>query len=190
MSRRLEINDQNREALWQQCVQFHGHVCGGLTIGFQAAFLAARRLKLSYSTDEEIVCISENDACGVDAVQVLLGCSAGKGNLLFHLRGKQAFTIWNRTSGEGIRLMLKAMPNMSPEERQSYLMQTDPSELFTIMPPQIQLPQPASIYQSITCQACAENAAEPFIRMQQGKAYCLDCYDQPKRLVRIDKESL
>ena len=32
--------------------------------------------------DEEIVCVTENDACGVDAVQVLTGCTLGKGHLI------------------------------------------------------------------------------------------------------------
>lgn len=57
-------------------------------------------LELDFSRDEDVVCISENDACGVDAIQVLLGCSAGKGNLLFHLRGKQAFSFYNRKTGK------------------------------------------------------------------------------------------
>lgn len=35
-------------------------------------------LKIGYSKDEEIVCVTENDACGVDAIQVVLGCSAGE----------------------------------------------------------------------------------------------------------------
>ena len=51
------------------------------------------------------MCITENDACGVDAIQVLLGCSVGKGNLLFHLRGKQAFSFYNRKTGKAVRLV-------------------------------------------------------------------------------------
>ena len=81
---------------WEKCVAFHGHECGGLTIGYKAAIYAEKLLDLTFSEDEDVVCISENDACGVDAIQVLLGCSVGKGNLLFHMRGKQAFSFYNR----------------------------------------------------------------------------------------------
>ena len=78
--------DQNEQKkLWEKCVAFHGHACGGLTIGYKAALYAIELLGLTFSDDEEVVCISENDACGVDALQVILGCSAGKGNLLFHM---------------------------------------------------------------------------------------------------------
>lgn len=53
--------------------------------GFQAALYAIELLGLEadekgcISGDEELVCIAENDACGIDAIQVILGCSVGKG---------------------------------------------------------------------------------------------------------------
>ena len=68
---------------WEDCVAFHGHACGGLTIGYKAALYAAKLLNLQFSDDEQVVCISENDACGVDAIQVMLGCSIGKGIFYF-----------------------------------------------------------------------------------------------------------
>lgn len=53
---------------------------------------------------QQVVCIPENDACGVDALQIMLRCSIGKGNLLFHLAGKQAFSFYNRGTGRSVRL--------------------------------------------------------------------------------------
>ena len=108
--------DENKE-LWNKCAAFHGHVCPGLTIGYRAALYAIELLGLTFSEDEDVVCISENDACGVDAIQVILGCSVGKGNLLFHMRGKQAFSFYNRSNGKSVRLVLKPNPReMSREE--------------------------------------------------------------------------
>lgn len=86
----------DEKALWKKCAEFHGHECGGLTIGYKAALYAKELLDLDFSEDEQVVCISENDACGVDAIQVILGCSVGKGNLLFHICGKQAFSFYDR----------------------------------------------------------------------------------------------
>ena len=79
--------------LWEKCAAFHGHECGGLTIGYKAALYAIKLLELDaekagkgcFSTDEELVCLCENDACGVDAIPVLLGCSIGKGLSLIHI---------------------------------------------------------------------------------------------------------
>ena len=92
---------------WESCVAFHGHSCGGLTIGYKAALYAIELLDIQFSDDEQIVCVSENDACGVDAIQAILGCSVGKGNLLFRLRGKQAFSFYNRETGKAVRLVLR-----------------------------------------------------------------------------------
>ena len=95
---------------WSDCVAFHGHECGGLTIGYKASMYAAKLLKLEFSDDEQVVCIAENDACGVDAIQVMLGCSIGKGNLLFHMRGKSAYSFYNRKTGKSVRLVLNPKP--------------------------------------------------------------------------------
>ena len=92
---------------WEKCVAFHGHACGGLTIGFKAAQYAASLLGLTRSADEQVVCVAENDACGVDAIQALLGCTAGKGNLIFRVQGKQAFSFYERASGRSVRLVLR-----------------------------------------------------------------------------------
>lgn len=84
----------SEKKLWEKAAAFHGHVCPGLTIGYRAALYAIDLLGLTFSDDEQVVCITENDACGVDAIQAILGCSIGKGNLLFHMRGKQAFSFY------------------------------------------------------------------------------------------------
>ena len=60
----------NERELWEKCAAFHGHECGGLTIGYKAALYAIELLDLHFSDDEQVVCITENDACGVDAIQV------------------------------------------------------------------------------------------------------------------------
>ena len=62
----MDYMDKDR-TLWRRCVDFHGHQCGGLTIGYKAALYAMELLELTFSQDEQVVCIAENDACGVDA---------------------------------------------------------------------------------------------------------------------------
>ena len=89
-------------ALWEKAAVFHGHTCPGLAIGLKACEGAVAELGLDASAlpaiDEEIVCVTENDACGVDAVQVLLGCTYGKSNLIPRLCGKMAFSFFLRES--------------------------------------------------------------------------------------------
>ncbi|MDE7243430.1 MAG: formylmethanofuran dehydrogenase [Oscillospiraceae bacterium] len=162
---------------WEKCVAFHGHECGGLTIGYKAALYAAELLELTFSEDEQVVCISENDACGVDAIQVMLGCSIGKGNLLFHLRGKQAFSFYNRKTGKSIRLLLKAKPDgMSRQDALAYYQKNEPKDLFEVKPATLALPEKARIFDSYVCSCCGEITGSNWIRLAGDKKLCLDCY--------------
>lgn len=169
--------------LWDKCIEFHGHSCGGLAIGYKAALYAIELLQVDFSEDEEIVCITENDACGVDAIQVILGCSVGKGNLLFKLRGKQAFSFYNRKTGRSVRLVLKNIPDMDKGEKRKYYMDNKPSELFDIKETTYELPEEAKIFKSIACEKCGEMTAESMIRLEEGKKLCLDCYSPYSRFI-------
>ena len=167
---------------WQDCVNFHGHECGGLTIGYKASLYAIELLGLEFSTDEQVVCISENDACGVDAIQVMLGCSIGKGNLLFHMRGKQAFTFFNRKSGKSVRLVLKPKPEgMTKEESFSYYQACRTEEMFDVKEATLKLPEAARLFDSYVCECCGEVTGANWIRLVGGKKLCLDCYESYDR---------
>ena len=168
--------------LWEKCVEFHGHRCGGLRIGYAAAMYAMELLNIGFSDNEQVVCISENDACGVDAIQVLLGCSIGKGNLLFHMTGKQAFSFYNRATGKSVRLVLKPKPlNMTPEESARYYFDRSCRDLFDVKEARIPLPSPARIFDSYNCERCGEKTGANWIRIVGGKKLCLDCYESYNR---------
>lgn len=169
--------DKDR-ALWEKCAAFHGHVCGGLTIGYKAALYAIRLLELTFSEDEQVVCICENDACGVDALQVILGCSVGKGNLLFRMRGKSAYSIYNRKNGKSVRLVLRDKPeSLSREESYAYYQACAPEDMFDVKETTIALPERARIFDSYKCECCGETAGANWIRICGGRKLCLDCYE-------------
>lgn len=164
-------------ALWEKAADFHGHVCGGLTIGYKAALYAIELLELSFSDDEQIVCISENDACGVDAIQVVLGCSIGKGNLLFHMTGKQAYSFYNRKTGKSVRLVLREKPaGVTREESFAYYQSREPQELFDVKETRLAVPERARIFQSYTCDRCGESTGENWIHLCGDEKLCPDCY--------------
>lgn len=160
--------------LWDECVRFHGHSCGGLTIGYKAALYALEQLGgMPRSEDEELVCVAENDACGIDAIQYVLGCTMGKGNLLFDIKGKQAFNFYNRKSGKSFRIILKERDIDRAEMKK-----LPGKELFETMDVVVELPEKASIYLSQDCELCGERTAEPCLRLHGGKLICLSCYEK------------
>ena len=185
-----------------ESVRFHGHVCPGLIIGYRAARLAEKALDLHRDRDEELVAVVENDACGVDAIQWLLGCTLGKGNLIFRDQGKHAFTIFRRDTSKAVRLVFKGQAGAStpegialrkkvmggtatPEEtarfeaqknqRMQYLMTAADDELFDCKQPGFELPSRARIFDSVVCESCGEVTMEPRLRLVDGKKVCLAC---------------
>ena len=90
---------------YAEIIKFHGHECPGLAMGYRMATAGLKSIKSLHASDEEIVSIVENDACGVDALQCLTGCTFGKGNLIFHDYGKHVYTIYSRATKKGVRVV-------------------------------------------------------------------------------------
>ncbi|OUO92638.1 FmdE family protein [Cloacibacillus sp. An23] len=169
----------DKESLYEKCVEFHGHSCGGLLIGFRAALYAMEYFGLERRAgDEEIVCVAENDACGVDAIQALLGCTAGKGNLIFRLRGKQAFTFYERKSGKAFRIVLKETEFADKEAKKAFMLNARSDEIFDLGEAPFPLPAKAKIYASHPCAACGEKTAEPWLRVKDSTLLCIDCWER------------
>jgi len=170
------------EKLWKKCVEFHGHECPGLAIGYRVSEAAAQKLGFPFSTDEEVVCVTENDACGVDAVQLITGCSMGKGNLIYRDTGKMAFSFFDRNSGKKVRIVLKPIDGPSDREwRQNYILNANIEELFDFKIPTYDIPEEARLFKKVTCEMCGESAAENKIRLIDGKRVCLDCFHEYTR---------
>src|SRR5665648_1178764 len=111
------------KTMWEKSVEFHGHECPGLAIGYKACEAVIAKMNLKFSADEDIVCVTENDACGVDAVQVITGCTFGKGNLLYKGTGKMAFSFYNRSNGESLRMIIRPLVGeMDRNQRQKYIL--------------------------------------------------------------------
>ena len=167
---------------WDKARAFHGHECPGLAIGVKACEAVVEKMGVSPAFDEELVCITENDACGVDAVQALLSCTMGKGNLIYKPTGKSAFTFIRRDNGLAMRFYLKAKNNgMERLQYQEYLLSAPIDEVFDCKEVNITLPEQARIFSSITCEKCGEAAPEHKIRLQEGKRLCLDCFEEYTR---------
>ena len=129
-----------------------------------------------------MVCVAENDACGVDAIQALLGCTAGKGNLIFRVQGKQAFSFYERASGRSVRLVLRRGPDgMTKEESFRYYQSRTPEELFDVKEAPQPVPERARIFRNVVCDGCGETAGEPWTVLREGKRLCLSCADRAGR---------
>ena len=155
----------------QRVEDFHGHFCGGILIGYRAAKEGLRRLKASRAEDEELVAIVENDSCAADAVQVITGCTFGKGNFVFRDHGKHAYTFALRPSGRAVRLSRKPGPRLDAEA----MLSAPTSRLFWVEELTIAPPALARIHDSVVCDRCGELVMATRTRRRGERVLCIPC---------------
>jgi formylmethanofuran dehydrogenase subunit E len=174
----------------KQVIAFHGHYCPGLAIGYRAAQIAMRELGAERSEDEELVAICDTDACGVDAIQYLTGCTLGKGNLIVRDWGKQVFTLGRRTDGKMVRVALRhgafdQVAAETPEEarrnRIDHLHSQPEAKMFDVHWVEREIPGNAQIFKSVRCVTCGEDVMEPRARVRDGEPICPECYGEVYR---------
>ena len=162
---------------WEKAKAFHGHECPGLAVGVKVCEAVVEKMGVSPAFDEELICITENDACGVDAIQALMSCTMGKGNLIYKGTGKQAFTFINRDTGKAMRFYMKANNNgMERLKYQEYLLNAPVDDVFDCKEVDLSLPERARLFISVICEECGESAPEHKMHLQEGKIVCLDCF--------------
>jgi formylmethanofuran dehydrogenase subunit E len=196
---------------FEKCVAFHGHLCPGIAVGFRAARVLMERLGVRRAGDEELVAIIETDACGADAIQVMTGCTFGKGNFIFKNYGKHAFTLADRKRGRAVRVCLRpgaleADPGhlflfervqndeASPEEisrfrelqrkRVQKVLEADIGFLFKIEEILPDIPPKSSVKESGTCDLCGELTKIDLLRETDGQRACIPCARDKSKLRR------
>ena len=168
--------------LWEKAVAFHGHQCPGLAIGVRICQAAAEHLRIEPSIDEELVCVAENDSCSADAIQAIFSCTFGKGNFIYRPTGKQAFSFYKRETGEAARFVfIGEAGEMGREEYMNYILTAPLEKLIEVKKTTFALPERARIFRPLTCQNCGEVTAEYYIRLQEGKRLCPDCFSKYDR---------
>jgi formylmethanofuran dehydrogenase subunit E len=176
---------------YSDVIDFHGHTCPGLAIGYRMASAAMRALCAERASDEELVAIVENDACGVDALQCISGCTFGKGNLIFRDYGKQVYTLYFRSTGKGVRVVFhgKGIPENLRGDRMariSFILDAPESEILSVTPVAIDEPESAAIIKSALCTVCGEHVMETRLRRLKGKLVCIPCAENSANLGGAD----
>ena len=187
----------------KRCVEFHGHICPGLVYGYRVAKEAIRLMNLGRSVDEEVVAICENDSCAIDALQVLLGTVAGKGNLIIKDFGKNAFTVLDRSKRQAYRFSRKTRYDYKGRDKSVFdrldaamsagtatnadrqelkllkvadLLAQPFAEIFTTTQVPFDEPLYAQLAPSEPCAICGEmTMASKMIKLSDGKWACIPC---------------
>lgn len=190
---------------FEKVVAFHGHLCMDISLGYRVAKAALKALACGRPEDEELVAVVETDSCSVDAIQMVTGCTFGKGNLVYRPYGKAAYRFYDRRSGravriychfwkdfdlgEGIEFMGRMNRVLSGEaddaqkkefqkemERISRRILEGPeSSLLTLTELNEPPPPSARIFKSAACDECGEWTMESRFSERAGRRLCPSC---------------
>jgi len=204
-----KIKDNQKISIkpFSNVTEFHGHVCPGSAIGYKAAEAGLNELKSNISQDEEIITVVENDSCAVDAIQVITGCTFGKGNLMFMDHGKQVYTFINRDTKDAVRISLKnsfSVDTMAPKlgklraivnsgiatelEKEDFqnmiidvsdeILKIPYKKMFNVEHVELELPKKARMFKSVKCSKCGEMVSENRSRVNNGEIVCIPCFGE------------
>ncbi len=198
------VSNDMKESMVKNAIRFHGHKCPGLAAGIRVSEVVLRELGKP-ARDEEMIAIVENNSCGVDAIQLLTGCTFGKGNLVFNDFGKPVYTFINRETNKALRISIKKDANnmdkkhlnlfakvknktASESERKLFtqkhikksneILDLPEDKLLTIEQVEPKSVPKASIHESLDCVVCNEPVMETRVRLLNGEAHCIPCFEE------------
>ena len=98
------------EALLNESVKIHGHLCPGQVLGVKMSMLGLREIGIEDPKGKDrksLIVFVEMDRCATDAVQSVTGCSLGHRTMKFTDYGKMAATFVNLKTGRAVRVVAK-----------------------------------------------------------------------------------
>jgi formylmethanofuran dehydrogenase subunit E len=195
--------------LWDQILEasfiIHGHICGGMPLGFRAGLTAIKALGAERESNMAKVVFVETGSghaagCFADGVQMSTGCTFGKGLIQRTEYGKWALNLVEKATRRAVRVsarpevMKKSFESPFVKMRHQGIAPTDvpldisrslveglwarkDEELFVVSEIfEYPLPSaPVPCFNLVTCEGCGEVVAENKARLKDGKIFCQPC---------------
>lgn len=180
------------EALLQESVKVHGHLCAGQVLGVRMALLGLSQIGINDpkgADRKSLIVFVEMDRCATDAVQSVTGCSLGKRSMKFLDYGKMAATFFNTKTNRAVRIVAREdsrerakeyfpdLENKYAGQLEAYKIMTD-EELFDAMEVVVKLsPQdmPGRPLRRVQCDSCGEHVQDMREIHHDGKVLCVSC---------------
>lgn len=163
---------------YDEASRFQGHKCPGLAMGYRVALAALEALGGERALDEELVAVVGNDSCAVDAIQVVLGCTFGKGNLIFRDHDQHMYTVHRRETGEGVGIGLRPgapKGEQGRQDRERAILAVPQEELLVVEPAAEPMPGYAQFEPSEPCAACGQPTMRSRLAELGGRLLCRPC---------------
>lgn len=185
--------------------KFQGHKCISMVVGLRVGGAALNKLRVERAKDSELmllVDVGENHWAldYVDGLQVITGCTLGKGNLILTYKGKLSTVLINVEKKKAVRITPKVEIVLSfrrtdffKEYRRKGIPASkvpsniiDPLVEFVMDLPDERLMNISDIFDyeysetprsfnSFVCEECNEIVIEEYGRIKGDRMVCIDC---------------
>lgn len=184
----------------------HGHKCPAMPLGLRAGAAALEALGVERAADGQLEAILElGDGhcahCFADGVQMITGCTFGKGNIRKLGYGKFGLTLVERASGRQVRVVPRAEAQAASRQTPFFLeyrmkgvpaskvpadvvepliekVMNAPVDAILKVEPVQQGPvvaKPREQFSSFVCERCGDMVIESYGRIQGDKKVCIPC---------------
>jgi formylmethanofuran dehydrogenase subunit E len=184
---------------------FHGHKCPAMPMGLRVGAAAMNRLGVERAADGQLVALIELGdnhcaTCFADGIQVVTGCTFGKGNIQKLHYGKWGLTLIDKKRQKSVRVAPTAEAMLSNKQSTFFTEYREKGVPASLVPaehveplvdkvmnaPQDQLMVVGDVvdhpwqdsphsFASFVCDLCGEMTAEPYGRIWGAKKVCIPC---------------
>ncbi|MGB9692739.1 MAG: FmdE family protein [Candidatus Sumerlaeaceae bacterium] len=193
------------KSFFEMGLAFHGHKCPAMPMGLRIGAAAMNALGVERAKDGQLVALVEigDDHCATcfaDGIQVITGCTFGKGNIQKLGYGKWGVTLIEKNTRRAVRVTPKAEAMKAnkqtaffseyrekgipaskvPSEVVDPLIErvlSAPQEALLIVSPVFDYAwqDPPHSFESFVCEECGEMTVEPYGRLFGEKRVCIPC---------------
>lgn len=191
---------------------FHGHNCPAMPMGLRAGAAAMNKLGVERSKDGQLLALVELGdnhcaTCFADGIQMITGCTFGKGNIRKLHYGKWGITLVDTQTGRAVRVTPKAeamLTNKKSEFVTEYRVKRIPASKIPaeVVEPLIErvmnapddmllnigevfdyeVRPKAESFSVFVCDRCGEMVVESYGRsFENSKGVCQPCYEQARK---------
>jgi formylmethanofuran dehydrogenase subunit E len=93
---------------WEQVIDFHGHTCPKISLGYRVAQIALREMGIRPTPSSELSITAYTHSCALDAFQVLNRATYGRGNLLVDEKNQHTYHFQYTGTAEGLQISLRS----------------------------------------------------------------------------------
>jgi len=93
---------------WEQVIDFHGHTCPEISLGYRVAQIAIRELGIRPTPSSELLVTAYTHSCAVDAFQVLNRATYGRGTLVVNEEKQHVYHFQYTGTSEGLQISVRS----------------------------------------------------------------------------------